>query len=244
MIWKNGQVMTSRKKGQTPCPGLPKQAQHLKAQSQNLLLIMAMMQGRQQERQRIAEELHDRLGCLLSTIKLHCNTLSKTGSQRQTGSRYRQVLQLLDKAVEEVRNISHDVASGVLAQFGLTRALEDLKHTVESTRQLEVKLNLIGLEKRLDETVELAVFRSIQELLCNVTRHAAATAVTIQLTRRSQLLNVMVEDNGKGFDPVTVRYNDGMGVRSIASRMEVLGGSFELDAAPGQGCTAIMELEI
>jgi len=211
---------------------------------QELTTINAMMDGREEERKRIAEDLHDRLGSLLSTIKLYCNTLDKKIDRLQTDNQYQQVTSLLDKAVEEVRHISHDMVAGVLTQFGLVHAIEEMKATIEGARQLRVELNTFGMDERIDSNLELVTYRCIQELMSNIIRHAEATEVTIQLTRRNNMLNVIVEDNGKGFDVVATRPSGALGLKSIASRIEAQGGTFTMDSTPGRGSIAILELEL
>lgn len=212
---------------------------------QELKSINAMMEGQDKERKRIAQDLHDRLGSMLSTVKHHFSAMETkiTELRDQNMVQYNTAITLLDDAVREVRHISHDMLSGTLVKFGLSAALQDLKNSIEVPGKLTVELNLFGLDHRLDNEVEIAVYRIIQELVGNSLKHANASEMNIQLTLSDDNLNVMVEDNGRGFDAKNIT-SDGIGLKNIYDRIKRLNGTYHLDAAIGRGTTFVIDIPV
>lgn len=212
---------------------------------QELKSINAMMEGQDIERKRIAQDLHDRLGSMLSTVKHHFSAMESkiTELRDQNMEQYKTAINLLDDAVREVRHISHDMLSGTLVKFGLAAALEDLKNSIEVPGKLTVELNLFGLDQRLENEVEIALYRIIQELVGNSLKHAKASEMSIQLTLSDDNLNVMVEDNGRGFDAHNIT-SDGIGLQNIYERIERQNGTYHLDASIGRGTTFVFDIPV
>lgn len=211
---------------------------------QEIRSLDAMMEGQERERKRIAEDLHDRLGSMLSAIKLQFSTLEGRIEQLQSEQQhqYQHVFSLLDDAVGEVRRISHDMIRGSLAQFGLKGALEDLRSAINAPGKLEVELSLFGLEERLEQQVEIGAYRMVQECIGNALKHARATEVVIEVTRSAGMLNIMVEDNGVGFDPALV--TEGMGMGNIRRRAAELKGVVRVDTHPGRGTSVNIDIPL
>lgn len=211
---------------------------------QEIRSLDAMMEGQERERKRVAEDLHDRLGSMLSAIKLQFSTLEGRIERLQSEQKqqYQHVFSMLDDAVGEVRRISHDMIRGSLAQFGLKGALEDLRSALNAPGKLEVELSLFGLEERLDQQVEIGSYRMIQECIGNALKHARATEVVIQVTRSAGMLNIMVEDNGVGFDPD--RITEGMGMGNIRRRAADLRGVVRVDTHPGRGTSVNIDIPL
>lgn len=210
---------------------------------QELKSINAMMLGQDNERKRIAEDLHDRLGSLLSTVKLHFASFEKNLKSKDIQiPQYASANLLLDEACDEVRRIAHNMLSGVLVQFGLVPALQEMAESIESSSEIKVKVIAFGLDERLENTAEIEIYRIIQELVSNILKHARATEVVIQLTRQKELLNIMVEDNGQGFNITEIKTFKGIGLKNMAYRTERINGSFNIDSYPGKGTTAIIEI--
>ncbi|MEO8066270.1 MAG: ATP-binding protein [Flavobacteriales bacterium] len=204
----------------------------------------ALMQGQEMERKRVAKDLHDRLGSMLSAIKLQFSALeSKVEKVREENKvQYDHVFSMLDDAVGEVRRISHDMLKSSLAQFGLAGALDDLREALSAPGKLEVEMSLFGLEERLEQKIEIAVFRMVQECVGNALKHAKATSISIQVTRSTAMLNVIVEDNGKGFDTVSV--NEGMGLGNLRQRAAEIGGAVQFDSVPGRGTIVTIDVPL
>jgi signal transduction histidine kinase len=122
---------------------------------------------------------------------------------------------------------------GTIAQFGLKGALEDLASTIQTPGKLQVELSLFGLEERLKPEIEIAVYRMVQEMVSNILKHAKATQLTVEVTRAAGELNVMVEDNGVGFEPGKVE--EGMGMGNLRARAAEIKGRIQIDTRPGYG---------
>lgn len=206
--------------------------------------IMNVLEVQEQERRRIAQDLHDRLGSMLSMVKLHFKNTEKNLEKlhQQNRDEYDKANELLDGACDEVRKIAHNLISGVLKKFGLVAALNDLKQTVEQSRQLEMEVLTTGLDERLDWDYELNLYRIIQELLSNTMKHARAKDVSIQFVRNNGNLNVVYADDGDGFIPGKVE--EGMGMKNIASRLDKLNGIMAIDSGKGGGTTFTFDIRI
>ncbi|MGB3183789.1 MAG: sensor histidine kinase [Cyclobacteriaceae bacterium] len=208
--------------------------------------MSAILRGQETERKRIAQDLHDRLGSMLAMIKIHFKTVEDNleSIKEENKQQYRKANTLLDEACEEVRKISHDMSSGVLQKFGLISALNNLKDSVNGTGQLKINLLAFGMEdERLDYRKEINIYRIIQELLSNTLKHAKAREMTIQLLRNEQNLNLLVEDDGIGFDPG--RHDpEGMGLNNVSTRVKSLKGKMEIDSGKGSGTTVSIDIPL
>lgn len=208
---------------------------------QELKSIDAMIEGQEKERQRIANDLHDDLGGLMATVKLHFNALK----EKQTPELYDKTNQLIDDAYQKVRTVAHAKNSGVIAKQGLLKAIIEMANTISATNKIAITVVDHGLENRLENSLELTIFRIIQELITNILKHADASEATIHITNHDDSLNIMVEDNGKGFNPSQVtKTNKGMGISSIDKRIEHLNGTMTIESEMNQGTTIIIDIPI
>lgn len=192
----------------------------------------AMLEGQDQERLRIARELHDRLGSTLATIKL--------GLQNEKIPEAQQQVALVNTAISEVRTISHDLSGGNIEQYGLAAALTELKHTLD--RSGKITLNLFMEAVNIQASLHVTIYRIVQELVSNTLKHAEATEITLQLSTVDDQLNLIYEDNGKGFD--LSHYQPGMGITNIRHRLEKWHGTIEIDAQPNRGTITILTVPI
>jgi signal transduction histidine kinase len=203
----------------------------------------AMLKGQEIERNRIAKDLHDSVGALLSSIKLHFETISghiEKGKGRQI---YEKTNQLIDEACFEVRNISHDMMPGSLIRFGLIPALQDYTSKLKSGKKLSVDIVDYGIPEQLDDSVSLNAYRIVQELLSNVIKHSGAREVMVQLTAKDNQLNIMVEDDGNGFDLEKAKEN-GIGIKNIISRVNYLNGQIHFDSEKGKGTNIMIDFPL
>ncbi|WP_052823430.1 tetratricopeptide repeat-containing sensor histidine kinase [Neotamlana sedimentorum] len=208
---------------------------------QELISIDAMIEGQEKERQRIANDLHDDLGGLMATVKLHFNVLKN----KQTPELFDKTTTLLDEAYQKIRSIAHAKNSGVIAKQGLLKAVQNMASTVSVSNKITIDVVDHGLENRLENSLELTIFRIIQELVTNIIKHAQATEATIHLTNHDDMLNIMVEDNGKGFNPKQItKTNSGMGISSIDKRIEHLNGKMTIESDRNQGTTIIIDIPV
>lgn len=205
---------------------------------QELVSIDAMIEGQEKERQRIANDLHDDLGGLMATVKLHFNALK----EKQSPELYKKTDKLLDEAYNKIRSVAHTKNSGVMAKKGLLKAVNDMAKTISASNKLRIDVIDHGLENRLENSLELTIFRIIQELVTNIIKHAEATEATIHITNHDDSLNIMVEDNGKGFNTKKISKNTGMGIHSIDKRIENLGGTVTIESEKNKGTTVIIDI--
>lgn len=207
---------------------------------QELTAIDAMIEGQEKERQLIANDLHDELGGLMTTIKWNFNALKEA----PTEDLYAKTNQLLDNAYQKVRSIAHTKNSGVIANKGLIKAIKDLATTISSSKKLHIEVVDFGFDIRIENSLELTIFRIIQELVTNIIKHAKATEATINITNHEETINIMVEDNGKGFNPKKIAPKKGMGIHSIDKRVENLGGTVTIESEINKGTTVIIDIPI
>jgi len=204
----------------------------------------ALIEGQEQERKRVSRELHDGLGQLFTAIKLNMHHL-KSGLGPDSSADALKRLELLEHnigvAINEVKQISHNLMPDVLEQFGLAPALHDLVNSWnQSGGQMKVTLGTVDLDSEPPAHMALALFRMAQELITNAVRHSSATYVFVQIIDHGPSILLMVEDDGKGFDPS--EENGGLGLRNIRSRAELLDGTVEIDSSPGNGTVTTIEI--
>ena len=208
---------------------------------QELISIDAMIEGQEKERQRIANDLHDDLGGLMTNVKWHFNALK----DKQTPELFDKTNTLLDEAYNKIRTVAHAKNSGVIAKQGLLKAVQTMANKISIDNKIEIDVIDYGLENRLENSLELTIFRIIQELITNVIKHAKASQATVHLTNHEDTLNILVEDNGKGFNQSQViKTNKGMGISSIDKRVEHLNGSMTIESEINQGTTIIIDIPL
>lgn len=219
---------------------LEKQKVSTLLKEQELTAIDAMIEGQEKERQRIADDLHDDLGGLMATLKLHFNALK----EKPDSEMFDKTSDLLDQAYSKIRSVAHTKNSGVMANKGLLKALHDMANTISATNKLHVEIVDHGLNNRLENSLELTIFRIIQELITNTIKHANATETMVHITKHDDSLNIMVEDNGNGFDTKSISKSTGMGIHSIEKRIENYGGTVTIESENNKGTTVIIDIPI
>ncbi len=204
----------------------------------------AMLEGQDNERERIARELHDRIGSMLSAVKLQFSSMEEQFEvwkliQRES---YTKALQMLDDTYEEVRRISHDLDTGLLSRFGLRTAMRQLVQVISSTNKLKVVFIDNDLDPLCYKPYETDLYRITQELLSNTIKYAGASEVSIQLSRSDNKLIYSYEDDGAGFDKTQLDKVSGIGFKNIFHRIARNNGTWQLETSPGYGLNLIIEL--
>ena len=199
-------------------------------QRQEAKTLEAMLQGQEEERQRIALDLHDRLGALLSTAKLMVQGDAKLAQQ-------------IDDSVQELRRVSHNLSTGHLQSFGLVSALEDLSIQISSKTNINCSFQVYDWRERLDSSLEIDLYRMAQEAVNNALKYAEASEITIQLYRRPDELSLCIEDDGKGFN-VDAHFKKGIGLNNIKQRLARWHGQLNIDSNPGKGAIYIIEIPL
>lgn len=214
--------------------------------TQKEIRTKAILEAEEKERRRIAQDLHDGVGQLLSAAKLNLSNLdSKFPEKNQDQETAMQnALMLLDDSVKEVRTVSHNMMPNTLIKLGLASAVREFITKLGNAPTLKVDLEIVGLDTRLDNQVETILYRVIQEIINNIIKHAHASHISMQLIRHETELNVMIEDNGVGFDASNIDDFEGLGLKGINTRIEFLNGSVHFDSAPGRGTTVIIDVPI
>ncbi|MXN90202.1 hypothetical protein GR160_03100 [Flavobacterium sp. Sd200] len=208
--------------------------------------IDLILEGQEKERQRIANDLHDNLGSMLATLKLNFENLKmrKKETTEDDAKLYEKTDSLIDEAYQKVRRMAHTKNAGVLANDGLIPAIKRLAEKMSVQGKLQINVIPFGFTDRLDNTLEIAIFRIVQELATNIIKHSQATEATIHLTQHDYNLNIIIEDNGVGMDTSKINFSDGMGLHSITKKTEQLDGTLTIDSTPGRGTTIIIDLPI
>jgi signal transduction histidine kinase len=153
-------------------------------------------------------------------------------------------LDMIDSSIKELRRVAHNMMPEMLTKFGLDEALKEYCNTINSTKLLIVKYQSLGLSDRLDQSVEIIIYRIIQELLNNTMKHAAATETFVQVIKEGDRLNIVVEDNGKGFNTNLPENNKGAGLANVQSRVDYLKGQLDIHAEPGKGTLVNIEFNL
>jgi signal transduction histidine kinase len=213
---------------------------------QELFGLNAMVEGQEKERQRIANDLHDNLGGLLAAAMLHFKSLksAKERSDQERDILLKRTDDLIEEAYQMVRTMAHAKNAGVNAQDGLLPALETFAAKVSVLDKLVINVKEHGMVERLENSLEITIFRIIQELITNVIKHARATEATIHLTQYDDKINLMIEDNGIGFDSAVIKPGGTMGLYSIQKRVENLDGTVTIDSVAGNGTAVIIDIPL
>ena len=208
-------------------------------------LFNTIVSTQDQERKRIAQDIHDSLGSVLSAARLKLSSLgeNKDSLDADQVEKYQATLDLLDEASSELRNISHNIMPATLSKLGLVAALQNLIGKISSHPGMQISFTAHEFEGRIEETAEMSIYRIILELINNIVKHAAANKVTIQLIKYPAYINLVVEDNGRGFNYAkALEEKKGIGLGNILSRVEYLKGTIDIDSSPGKGTTVIIEI--
>jgi signal transduction histidine kinase len=206
--------------------------------------LRSMIAGEEQERKRIAQELHDGLGTLLATVKIQFNAVQNERPDIEAVKAYQKADKLLDEACTEVRKISYNLMPAILQQYGLEYALQDLCEDINRSGPLEVSFIPFGLEHKFEDQMAISVYRIVQELVKNTLKHAEASELIVQVSAEDGLLSIVVEDDGQGFDVAEKREHPGIGLQSIQSRLTLLHGKMDIVSQAGLGSTFTIEIPL
>ncbi|MFT2008657.1 CheR family methyltransferase [Pontibacter sp. 13R65] len=200
--------------------------------SQHREILKAVLQTQEAERKNISEALHNGLGQTLYATKLNLDQLKPQNKQEQ--AIINKIGELLKETIQVTRNISFGLNPSVLKDFGLHAALKEIISRISSPT-LRITLKYHGFENRLDNFIELLLYRITQELINNIIKHSKATKASVELHKEGQKVTLVVQDNGIGLGKEELKSMKGIGLRSIQHRMELLGGELEIEASEGKG---------
>jgi signal transduction histidine kinase len=198
-------------------------------------IFQTMLITQEKERKRIGESLHNGLGQMLYGVKLSLEKLNFNTVPLDLEQLKEDKLntdRLLVETIRESRRLSHELMPTILEDFGLKDAVQDICRQFSGS--LKIKFEVMGVYGRLNEHIEIAVFRIIQELLLNVVKHSKATEAKVKIQKIKKDLVISVKDNGIGFD--TKKINAGMGLKTIKNKVKMLNGNFSLSSASNKPC--------
>ncbi|MEN5433880.1 ATP-binding protein [Sphingobacterium faecium] len=193
----------------------------------------ALLQGEEQERQRIAQDLHDSMGGMLANIRM---SISKDGigNINETND----IVQKLDRSISEMRRISRNLMPETLKNLGLETALSELCESM-SYKKLRIQFEAFDLSENIPFETQLALYRITQESISNVIKYAQANNVIVQISQNDNLLNLTIEDDGVGFDKNQI--TKGLGLKNIENRVQLINGTVDITSAKGEGTTINVE---
>jgi signal transduction histidine kinase len=203
---------------------------------QGALFAEKLIAAQEAERRRVSRELHDEIGQALTAVRLNVDALEKTREPAAFEARFQDTMAIIDRALQQVRDLSLELRPPMLDDLGLVAAIRS--HVKREAERAGIAAEVIAdpLERRLPSELETACFRIVQEALTNVIRHSGAKHVRVGLAWRGDELSVTVADDGKGFDVTeTERRRPGLGLQGIRERAAIVGGSVEIESAPGRG---------
>ncbi|QNA46391.1 tetratricopeptide repeat-containing sensor histidine kinase [Lacibacter sediminis] len=205
----------------------------------------AVLKGEEQERTRLAKDLHDGLGGMLSGIKHSFNNMKgNLVMTPENAQAFERSMDMLDSSIKEMRRVAHNMMPETLVKYGLDTALKDFCKDMSLAGSVKVIYQSVSIENAvIDQTTSITIYRIVQELVNNVMKHAAAKQVVVQLNKLNGQLTITVEDDGKGFDTAILRQSSGMGWSNILNRVEFMKGIMDVQSEPGKGTSVHIELK-
>ncbi len=243
--------MTDDKKSQEPDPrtslsedslSIPPAANHIEVYQKQLRRLaseLSLVEAR--ERRKIASDLHDHIGQALAYVTQKVSSLQGNTIFSGMEEDFSEIVAILNKTIRYTRNLTVEISPPVLYELGLSPAIEWLAERADKRYQLQVSVFQSGTPLEIAEDVRVFIFKAIQELIRNTAKHAQASAVTIHINWGLDGFEIVVQDNGKGFDTRMYESDGGadccFGLFNIRERLSYLGGSFDVSSAPGSGTT-------
>lgn len=215
----------------------------------------AVLKGEEQERTRLAKDLHDGLGGMLSGIKYSLSNMKGNLIMTPDNAQaFERSMDMLDSSIKEMRRVAHNMMPEVLVKYGLDKALKEYCNEIDRSGVIHANYQSLGMDKlKMEQTDAVTIYRIVQELVNNSIKHAAAKSVLVQLhfSQQEKNLAITVEDDGKGFDTTllkqsTARPDDpvgrGIGWSNIQNRVEFLKGKLDIVSTPGNGTSVMIEI--
>jgi signal transduction histidine kinase len=201
--------------------------------------LAAIISAQEEERKRISGELHDGIGQMLSVVKMNLSAMEEEIPLQQL----KQSIQLLDESCSELRNISHHLMPAVLMKKGLVNAIQEFCDNINISKKLHISFYADEF-KRVHGSIEINLYRIIQELVQNIVKYAQATEVNLNINNENDVLKLMVSDNGIGLNTEEIKNSNGNGWSNIYSRTGLLNAQIEIDSSPGNGTTIFIDVPL
>lgn len=206
----------------------------------------AIIQGEEQERSRLAKDLHDGLGGMLSGVKYTLHNMKDNLILTQDNARaFEHSLQLLDSSISEMRRVAHNMMPESLLTFGLDSALRDFCSQLNTSGMVNLSYQSFGIAgQEPEKSLSITIYRVVQELLNNTMKHAAAQNIIVQVSAEAKHITLTVEDDGKGFDTRLLQQSGGMGWKNIRSRLSYHNGRLDVRSSPDKGTSVYIEFPL
>lgn len=210
-------------------------------------IVRAVIEAEEKEKKRFAKDLHDGLGPLLSSLKLYLKVLSKNNKPEKTAQILSKTNEVIDEAIASIKEISNNISPHVLTNFGLSAAIKSFCNRINLTKTLEISFNTNLQNKRLENHIEVIIFRVVEELIHNTIKHASAKNIEINLSlTNDDKLALIYIDDGVGFDMENAlnKQHTSMGLSNIFNRIESIRGKYKINTAKGKGLKVFIEVEL
>lgn len=205
-------------------------------------MLLASLESQESERQRLAGELHDSIGAMLSTIRLSVLTMSRNEGLNKES--IEQTKKMIDDTIDSVRRISRDLMPSILEKFGLTHALIEMCQQYTTVSGIPIPFTKAGEEQPLDKAKEIMLFRLVQELINNAMKHSQGTVINVSASWSDQLI-ILVEDDGIGFNSDEKNTSlSGLGLFNMQNRARIIGAEFSYAPEWQKGTRAIITLPL
>ncbi len=207
--------------------------------------MKVVLESQESERKRFARDLHDGFGQLITAVKIMLGQIHSTNEPAKRNELALKSNEILDTMHSQLREIAHNLMPEQLVNEGLVSALKDYVQRISKNTTIQIEINAFDMDKRLDQSVEINVYRIIQEWINNVIKYSEAEKLTLQLTGFDNEINILIEDNGKGFEKEKLTKSRGWGWKNIQSRLEAINGILEIDTQEGtSGTSFVLDLPI
>lgn len=202
--------------------------------------LRAVLESQESERKRFARDLHDGFGQLITAVKIMLGQLQTSNEPEEKNEIAHKSNEVLDSMHNQLREIAHNLMPEQLSEEGLIAALKDYARRLSTNTTIDVQVNSFAMEDRLNYNVEINVYRIIQEWMNNVIKYSGAHKINLQITGFDKEVNVLIEDDGKGFQKEKLTNSEGWGWKNIQSRLETIKGNIEIDTNEGTNGTSFI----
>lgn len=209
-------------------------------QDHQLRVYNALLEGQEQERRRMARDLHDGLGGMLAGVKLKLSDIAENQQSGNDMELYK-VINQLDNSVQELRRIARNMMPETLIRFGVVTALRELCSSLQ-TPSLRIEFQAYQLSEKIPQSVQITIYRIVQELLTNAVKHGQPSNILVQCSQNEDRVFITVEDDGQGFDATAPQLGKGIGLSNIQTRINYLDGKLDIQAKPGEGTIVNVEV--
>ena len=207
-------------------------------------VLNAIIYTEENERKRFANDLHDGLGPILSTVKMSLSSLSPRINDPSGTVILNNTVHLVNEAISTIKDISNNLSPHILSNFGLTSAINTFTTKINQTKIVEIDFKSNMEHQRIESDKEVVIYRAVCELINNAIRHSGASRIEIELNKHDKFITLQFSDNGRGFDTSSLSREDtkGMGLSNIETRVKTVEGIFILESTPGKGTSALIKV--